>query len=95
MEKKCSYAVYGAFFGALFPIGAIVLDVIVRGLPVTLSGAYTALETQPLHWIISSAPLFLGLFAAIAGTRQDTVLLTAFQAISVQLTVPRVPRVPR
>ena len=72
MEKKYSYAVYGAVFGALFPIGAIVLDVIVRGLPVTLSGAYTALETQPLHWIISSAPLFLGLFAAIAGTRQDT-----------------------
>lgn len=74
MKKKYSYAVYGALFGALFPICAMVLDLIAQGLPLTLGDAYKALATQPLHWIISSAPLFLGLFAAIAGARQDAVL---------------------
>ncbi|MFT5377279.1 MAG: signal transduction histidine kinase, partial [Candidatus Latescibacterota bacterium] len=30
---------------------------------------------QPLHWVIDTAPLFLGLFASLAGRRQDALAL--------------------
>jgi anti-anti-sigma regulatory factor len=65
------YLCYGALFGALFPITATGFDIWLRGLPLTLTSIAVVQATDPLHWMIDSAPLFLGLFAALAGWRQE------------------------
>jgi anti-anti-sigma regulatory factor len=65
------YLCYGALFGALFPLTATIFDIWLRGLPFSRASAAAVQATQPLHWMIDSAPLFLGLFAALAGRRQD------------------------
>ena len=65
---------YHGALGALFPLISTVFDLLVQGVPFTLSNALQLQRSQPLHWVIDSAPLFLGLFAGLAGRRQDTVI---------------------
>lgn len=67
------YALYGALFGCCFPIGATLLDLLVQGLPLTLASILKVQRVQSLHWIIDTAPLFLGIFASLAGRRQDDI----------------------
>jgi signal transduction histidine kinase/CheY-like chemotaxis protein len=64
------YAVYGALFGACFPVGATLLDAWLR-FDLWPSGLLAAQRDQPLHWVIDTAPFWLGLFAAFGGRRQD------------------------
>jgi serine phosphatase RsbU (regulator of sigma subunit) len=68
-----SYALYGALFGCAFPVISTVFDVFVQGVPITWATLLQAQRDQPLHWIIDSAPLFLGLFASLAGRKQEIV----------------------
>jgi GAF domain-containing protein len=65
------YAIVGLLFGMLFPIMATTIRVLDSGLPFTLSNIVKLQAGDPLLWIIDTAPLFLGLFAAFAGRRQD------------------------
>lgn len=65
------YAVVGILFGLLFPIMATTIRVLDSGLPFTLSNIVELQASDPLLWIIDTAPLFLGLFAAFGGLRQD------------------------
>lgn len=67
------YAAYGALFGTLFPIGATLVDIWLRGLPFSLESITRIQQAQPLHWVIDTAPLFLGLFAGFAGYRQAQI----------------------
>ena len=67
------YLCYGALFGALFPLAATLLDIAAQGLPLSARSVATVQSAQPLHWMIDTAPLFLGLFAALAGRRQDSL----------------------
>lgn len=68
------YALYGALFGFCFPVVATLIDVwLVREAPLTWSELGLAQTEQPLHWIIDTAPFFLGLFASFAGRRQDYI----------------------
>src|SRR5882724_11435443 len=64
------YALYGALFGCCFPIVATLLDLAVQNQQVTVAGILWVQKRQPLHWIIDTAPFFLGLFASLAGRRQ-------------------------
>jgi len=68
------FAIYGALFGASFPLGAMVLDIGVQGLGWSWQSVVQVQATQPLHWIIDTAPLFLGLMAGLVGLRQDRIL---------------------
>ena len=64
----------GALFGCCFPIGATVIDVILlRDQSLTLTNIMQAQMQSPLHWIIDTAPLVIGLFARSAGVRQDRI----------------------
>ncbi|MCL7451695.1 MAG: GAF domain-containing protein [Anaerolineae bacterium] len=67
------YTVYGALFGLLFPAFSTILDLLFQGLPLTLESLLSVQRASPLHWVIDTAPLFLGLFAALAGRRQDAL----------------------
>ncbi len=68
------YAIAGALFGAGFPVFATLLDLMLQGLPLTFASALT-IQSNPLHWVIDTAPLFLGGFAAIGGHFQGQVLV--------------------
>jgi len=68
------YFLYGAAFGAAFPVVATLLDAGMRQIPFTLAGILETQSGQPLHWIIDSAPLVLGLFAALIGRRQEEIV---------------------
>ena len=65
------YALVGILFGFLFPILATTIRIVGAGLSFGLSSIVAVQSTDSLLWIIDTAPLFLGLFAAFAGRRQD------------------------
>lgn len=74
VNKTKEYFLLGCLFGALFPSVATVFDLVVQGAPVTFANAKQVQFSQPLHWIIDTAPLFLGVLAGFAGRRQDIVV---------------------
>ena len=65
------YALTGILFGLLFPVLATIIYILDTGLSFSLSSVVAVQSTEPLLWIIDTAPVFLGFFAAIAGRRQD------------------------
>lgn len=67
------YTLLGMSFGLLFPLLATLVAMAVQKLPFGISNAIYVQRTDPLLWIIDLAPVMLGLFAAIAGHRQDTL----------------------
>lgn len=74
------YALYGALFGLCFPLGSVLFLRMVGQIPPAegLAGVLQAAHRHILLYVIDSAPLFLGFFAALAGVRQDR--LRAFSA---------------
>ncbi|MCI0518937.1 MAG: GAF domain-containing protein [Chloroflexi bacterium] len=81
LNNTLRYAILGACFGALFPLAAAMIWAYEQKMPLTWQIFYLAQIANPLQWIINTAPLFLGWFAALAGLRQDRVekLLTLLQ----------------
>lgn len=73
-DARVQYAILGALFGLMFPIIATLFDAMIRDLGLDFSGLLEAQRTQPLHWIIDSAPIFLGVFACLAGIKQQLVI---------------------
>ena len=68
------YALAGALFGLLFPIISSIIWIYQFDLPWELASLARVQQNNPLQWIIDSAPLFLGIFAGIAGLRQANVI---------------------
>ncbi len=68
-----AYAAYGGLFGLCFPVVGTLLQAYVLGRPLDPVSLLEVQRTNPLLWIIDTAPLFLGLFAALGGRRQDQV----------------------
>lgn len=70
------YALYGALFGLCFPlIGTIIQAASYpEQFGLTAGGMWRAAQESPLLWIIFTAPFFLGVFASLAGRRQDQIL---------------------
>lgn len=67
------YALTGASFGLLFPIMATVIQVLDSGLTLNISSMAAVQSAEPLLWIIDTAPIFLSVFAAVGGRRQDAL----------------------
>ncbi|HEY5730622.1 MAG TPA: hypothetical protein VIS72_11255, partial [Anaerolineales bacterium] len=67
------YALFGVLFGLLFPVAATIIRVTTGELPFYFSSLLLVQSTDPLLWIIDTAPVFLGYFAGLAGRRQDIV----------------------
>jgi GAF domain-containing protein len=76
------YALAGTLFGLLFPIGATLVRMVELGLPLNLSNVLFVHTSDPLLWIINTAPIFMGLISALAGRRQDKL-----QAANTELLV--------
>lgn len=72
--ETAKYALYGAIFGIVFPIIGTLVDILRLDLSLTWSSIVYVQSTFPIHFIIDTAPLFLGVFAALAGKKQDQLI---------------------
>ena len=70
LNESQKYALVGVGFGLLFPIIAYTIRITSAGLPFSLASILAIHGNDPLLWIIDTAPIFLGFFAALAGRRQ-------------------------
>lgn len=58
--------VLGVLVGACYPLLAGLADLAWQGLPATAANAGTVWAGNPVHWIVSTVPIFLGLVAYTA-----------------------------
>ncbi len=65
------YAMLGAAFGFTFPLIGTVLQILFSGLQVNIFNMFNIQRTDPLLWIVDTAPIVIGLFAGYAGRKQD------------------------
>lgn len=65
------YSIVGVLFGICFPIGAWVLDILLNGHTMSVNSIGLIHESTPIHFMIDTAPLFLGLFAMVGGINQN------------------------
>ena len=72
-KNTFTYTLYGMLFGFVFPFVATLFDIGLKDLSFTLASISKVQVTNHLHWIIDTAPIFLGLLAALAGYRKDEV----------------------
>jgi len=79
------YTIIGAIFGLCFPIGAWLLDAIIHNLPFSASSVLSLHEINPLHYMIDSAPIFLGIFAMVGGLSQYKAI-KANEQLNITLT---------
>lgn len=84
MDIKLKYALYGFAFGAFFPFGATVFELIIHHLSFSFSSLGYIHKNNPLLFIIDSAPVWLGIFAFFGGIQQakSQKLLDQFSYIS-------------
>lgn len=69
--STCQYALFGILFGLCFPVIAILFDVIVHlKMPLNKESILLVHSQNPLHYIIDTAPLFLGIAFGVAGYYQ-------------------------
>ncbi len=61
------YTVIGLSFGLCFPIGALILELILKKYSLSLNSILMMHRSNPLLYMIDTAPIFLGIFAAVGG----------------------------
>jgi serine phosphatase RsbU (regulator of sigma subunit) len=70
-----SYGIFGVCFGFCFPIFSILMDLLVfKRLEFSLSNIAYLHTINPLHFVINTAPIFLGLAFGLAGRKQDKII---------------------
>ena len=71
------YTGYGFLFGLLFPICATIINAKIQYDSFSLANLVLGQGSNPLLWMIDTAPLFLGLLARMIGARQDRLMTHA------------------
>lgn len=68
------YALFGIAFGFCFPVFSLIFDgLFLKGLPFGIESILKVHHLNPLHFIIDSAPIFLGIAFGFAGRNVDEV----------------------
>ncbi|MBW1297670.1 ATP-binding protein [Aquimarina litoralis] len=70
-SEAAKYTLYGILFGCLFPILATSIDIIKLGQEFSWESIVFVQKNYPIHYIIDTAPFFLGLFAMFGGRNLD------------------------
>jgi len=71
LNETQRYAMFGAAFGFTFPLIGTFLEVLFSNLPLNIFSMLYIQRTDPLLWIVDTAPIVIGMFAAYAGRKQD------------------------
>ncbi|HHG84001.1 MAG TPA: PAS domain S-box protein, partial [Bacteroidetes bacterium] len=71
MRTSLRYTLWGFIFGLTFPVCGILLKLLVDGEGLSWANMIEIQSNNSLMWVIDSAPFFLGLFAWMAGIRQE------------------------
>jgi GAF domain-containing protein len=71
MSETQRYAILGALFGFTFPVIGTILRIFLTQLPINPFNMLKTQLTDPLLWLVDTAPIVLGLFASYAGRNQD------------------------
>lgn len=71
INSLLNYTLAGVIFGFIFPVGATIMDISLQESGFSWNAFNNAQQSNPLLWIIDSAPVFLGIFAYIAGVKQQ------------------------
>ncbi len=72
-STKTKRTLFGIGFGLLFPIIATLVDIWLKGVPLSLQSALAVQTQNPIHWIVDTAPLFLGIAFHIVGLRESAL----------------------
>lgn len=68
------YSIFGIAFGFCFPVFSLLFDALVlKSLPFSAESFVNIHQLNPLHFIIDSAPIFLGIAFSFAGRNMDEV----------------------
>ncbi len=70
-SEAAKYTFYGMTFGFIFPILATSIDIAKLGLEFSWGSVMFVQHNYPIHYIIDTAPIFLGLFAMFGGRNLD------------------------
>jgi GAF domain-containing protein len=73
ISETLRYAIFGITFGATFPLVATLARLLLQRQPLSTSNMLSAQGADPLLWVVDTAPIVLGLFAAYAGYKQGQV----------------------
>jgi hypothetical protein len=73
--RRVRYGAAGTLFGVAFPVVATAVDLLSKGLPWSWQSVAMLHRTQPLLWIIDTAPFILGFFSVLIGRRADALHL--------------------
>ena len=71
ISPRVSSALLGVLFGLLFPLYSSFIELRSLGYPLSLNSILQVQRSNPLLWVIDTAPLFLGIFAWFAGIRKE------------------------
>jgi two-component system NtrC family sensor kinase len=67
-KATCGYALFGIVFGICFPVIAITFDLVIYlGMDLNVENIKKIHEENPIHYIIDTAPFFLGIAFGVAG----------------------------
>ncbi len=69
-DVQVQYIFFGALFGSIFPIFSTLFDAYIHDVGFSLSALAEIQRTQPLHWVIDSAPFIIACFSWMAGIKQ-------------------------
>lgn len=69
------YTAFGVSFGLIFPIFSIIFDLILGDYAFTIQSLAVIHTASPLHYVIDTAPFFMGLAFFFLGKKQDEVEL--------------------
>ena len=80
-SEAAKYSLYGILFGFIFPILATSIDIVNLNLKFSWISAVFVQKNHPIHYIIDTAPFFLGLFAMFGGRNLDRLKQTNRQIL--------------
>ncbi|WP_378187272.1 ATP-binding protein [Aquimarina sp. W85] len=81
-NEMTKYTLYGFLFGLCFPLVALWFDITRQQLPLNLTSLVKVHRDNPIHFMVDTAPIFLGLFAMFIGINLDKLKAKNSQVIA-------------
>ncbi|MFL1896556.1 response regulator [Aquimarina sp. 2-A2] len=81
-NEMTKYTLYGILFGLCFPTIATCFDISRQALPLNWNSVIMVQQNNPIHFMVNTAPIFLGLFSMFIGINLDKLKAKNEQVIA-------------